>query len=86
MPAQTMAATPLSVVESLNARVTADRLSCRYGPGPEYLYLFAFRQTAEIRLVGRVDADNWNWVWVENERRCWVNAKFLEVEGDIKRV
>jgi hypothetical protein len=64
--------------------VTAGLLSCRYGPGPEYLYLFAFRQGANIELVGRVDAENWNWAWVENERRCWVNAEFLDVEGDIK--
>ena len=84
VPTKTMAGTPLPVVENLNAKVTADRLSCRYGPGPEYLYLFAFRQTAEIKLIGRVDADNWNWVWVENAWRCWVNAKFLEFEGDIK--
>jgi hypothetical protein len=35
-------------------------------------------------LVGRVDAENWNWVWVENQTRCWVNAQFLEVAGDIK--
>jgi len=71
-------------VERLKAKVTAGLLSCRYGPGPEYLYLFAFRQTANIELVGRVGAANWNWVWVENKTRCWVNAKFLDVAGDIK--
>ena len=64
--------------------MTAGLLSCRYGPGPEYLYLFAFRQGANIELVGRVDAENWDWVWVENQTRCWVNAKFLDIAGDIK--
>src|SRR5215211_7085676 len=75
--------TALPPVESLKASVTADRLSCRYGPGPEYLYLFAFRAGANIELVGRVDAKNWNWVLVKNKIPCWVSANFVEVEGDI---
>lgn len=83
-PTATITASPIPVVESLTARVTADRLSCRYGPGPEYLYLFAFRAGANIELIGRVNADNWEWVLVENQVRCWVNANFLEVAGDIK--
>jgi hypothetical protein len=73
-------------VESLDARVTADLLSCRYGPGPEYLYLFALRAGANIELIGRVDADNWEWVLVENQVPCWVNASFLEVAGDIQNL
>lgn len=84
LPTETITPVPLPVVERLKARVTAGLLSCRYGPGPEYLYLFALRQTANIELVGRVDAENWNWVWVENQTRCWVNAQFLDVPGDIK--
>jgi len=76
--------TPLPTVESLAATVTAELLSCRYGPGPEYLYLFAFRATARIKLIGRVDADNWNWALVENQVPCWVHTNFLEIEGDFK--
>lgn len=75
--------TPLPTVESLKATVTANLLSCRYGPGPEYLYLFAFRATANIKLIGRVDAQNWDWVLVENQVPCWVKASFLDVQGDI---
>lgn len=75
--------TDLPTVESLKARVTADRLSCRYGPGPEYLYLFAFRAGANIELIGRVDAENWNWVLVENQVPCWISSDFIEVQGDI---
>ena len=75
--------TALPTVASLEARVTADRLSCRYGPGPEYLYLFAFRAGANIELIGRVDAGNWNWVLVENQVPCWISADFIEVQGDI---
>ncbi|HET9912809.1 MAG TPA: hypothetical protein VFQ13_13015, partial [Anaerolineales bacterium] len=75
--------TPLPTVESLKATVTANLLSCRYGPGPEYLYLFAFRSGANIELIGRVDAQNWDWVLVENQVPCWVKASFLNVQGDI---
>lgn len=81
-PTETATSVPITSVESLKARVTAERLSCRYGPGPEYLYLFAFRQGANIKLIGRVDADNWNWFMVENQVNCWVNAEFLEIQGD----
>jgi len=79
--------TPVATVTGLKAKVIADLLSCRYGPGPEYLYLFAFRKTANIQLIGRVDAENWNWVLVENSpTKCWVNAKFLELQGDPQRL
>ena len=75
--------TALPTVASLKARVTADRLSCRYGRGPEYLFLFAFRGGANVDLIGRVDAGNWDWVLVENQVPCWISADFIEVQGDI---
>jgi len=68
------------VVESLKAKVTADLLSCRYGPGAEYLYLYALKAGANIKLIGRTDANNW--VWVDGTNKCWVNTKFLEIAGD----
>jgi hypothetical protein len=84
LPSPSITPTALPTVESLEATVIADRLSCRYGPGPEYLYLFAFRSTARIELIGRVDAGNWDWVLVENQVPCWVHADFLEVQGDLR--
>ena len=87
LPTETASPSPsntaLPTVASLKARVTADRLSCRYGPGPEYLFLFAFRGGANIDLIGRVDAGNWDWVLVENQVPCWISADFIEVQGDI---
>lgn len=85
-PTETPTQPPVPTVESLRATVTADKLSCRYGPGAEYLYLFAFNATANIKLLGRTDANNW--VWVANkdqnnrDNNCWVNAKFIEIQGD----
>ena len=83
-PTATPTKTPNPTVESLRATVTAELLSCRYGPGPEYLYLFAFRRTANIKLIGRVDADNWKWALVENDVPCWVHTDFIEIAGDFQ--
>jgi len=79
-PTETPTQTPVPVVESLKAKVTAGKLSCRYGPGAEYLYLYALNGGANIKLVGRTDANNW--VWVDGPNKCWVNTNFLEVAGD----
>ncbi len=81
-PTEPPTPTPIPTVESLKARVIAEKLSCRYGPGAEYLYLYALNQTANIKLIGRTDANNW--VWVDGKNKCWVNAIFLEIEGDPK--
>ena len=86
IPTETQTETPYPTVDSLKAQVTAEKLSCRYGPGAEYLYLFAFNATANIKLVGRTDANNWVWVANKNEsnrdNNCWVSAKFLNIQGD----
>ena len=80
-PTATATETPIPFVESLDATVTAERLSCRYGPGPEYLYLFGFRSGAKIQVIGRADND---WLLVENEpQRCWVKPEFLSIDGDL---
>ena len=73
---------PLPVVESLKAQVTAGLLSCRYGPGAEYLYLYALNQGSNIKIIGRTDANHW--VWVDGKNKCWVNTRFLQVDGDWK--
>ncbi len=73
-------------VTKLKATVTAGLLSCRYGPGAEYLYLYALRQGANITLVGRTDGDNWHWAWVDGRNRCWVNTSYLRVDGDWRQL
>ena len=76
--------TPATVpsVSFLDALVTADLLSCRYGPGPDYLYLFALRRDARIRVIGRTEGSNW--VWVDGRNKCWVNARYLDTQGDTR--
>jgi uncharacterized protein YraI len=81
-PSETPTPTPIPTVESLKAKVIAEKLSCRYGPGAEYLYLYALNQSANIKLIGRTDANEW--VRVDGDNRCWVSAKFLDIAGDPK--
>lgn len=73
-------------VQSVPATVNVRLLSCRYGPGPEYLYLYALRGGANIKLIGRTDGDNWNWAWVDGRNRCWVNTKYLVVNGNWRQL
>ena len=80
-PTETSTPTSIPSVESLKAKVT-DKLSCRYGPGSEYLYLYGLNKGANIKLIGRTDANNW--VMVDGKNKCWVNAKFIEIAGDQK--
>ena len=78
--ASTWTVTPVVTVESLKAVVTADLLSCRYGPGSEYLFLYGLRKGANIKLIGRTEGNNW--VYVDGKNKCWVNIAYIEVAGD----
>jgi hypothetical protein len=80
LPATTETPTAIPFVESLEAVVTADLLSCRYGPGAEYLYLYGLKKGANIKLIGRTGGNNW--VMVKGKNLCWLNAKFVEINGD----
>jgi uncharacterized protein YraI len=71
---------PIATVGSLNAIVTADLLSCRYGPGSEYLFLYGLRKGANIELIGQTGGNNW--VYVERKNKCWVNLNYIEISGD----
>ncbi len=80
LPATTETPTAIPFVESLEAVVTADLLSCRYGPGAEYLYLYGLKKGANIELIGRTGGNNW--VMVKGKNLCWLNAKFVEINGN----
>ncbi len=79
-PTATETPTALPYTESLDAVVTADLLSCRYGPGAEYLYFDGFKKDLKLKITGRTDGNNW--VMVSGKNNCWVNAKFIEIDGD----
>ena len=88
MPQATSTFTPAPppATNSLSATVSVRFLSCRYGPGPEYLYLYALRGGANIKLIGRTDGDNWHWAWVDGRNKCWVNTNYLVIQGDWRQL
>ena len=75
---------PIPTVESLSAMVNTNLVSCRYGPGAEYLYLDAFKQDYPLTLLGQTGGNNWVMVYDEGFGNCWVNIKFLNIQGDFK--
>jgi hypothetical protein len=89
VPTSTPTLTPIPVVENLKAKVIADKLVCRYGPGANYLYLIALNRNTPLTLIGRAEGNNW--VLIENRGRsdshdCWVNGEFVQAEGDMKHL
>lgn len=73
-------------VSSLRARVLVEgRLSCRFGPGADYLYKFTFPGGGNIEVVGRMEHNNWVLAQaIGGNNRCWVNGgeEFLQFNGD----
>jgi hypothetical protein len=83
LPTDTVTPSPVPVIESLDATVNVNLLSCRYGPGADYLYLDGLREGLKLKLIGQTGGNNW--VWVEGTKNnCWVNIKFIIIDGDFK--
>jgi hypothetical protein len=82
----TATATPTTAPPaSLEGIVDSDLLSCRYGPGAQYLYQYGLSKGNEVQVIGKAENAGGLWLYIHAEgyqRPCWVNAKFLQVEGD----
>jgi hypothetical protein len=81
-PAPTVTPTPPA---SLGGAVDSDLLSCRYGPGASYLYQYGLSMGEELEIIGKAETTGGLWLYVKNndrERPCWVNARFVQVQGD----
>ncbi len=60
-----------------------EKVSCRYGPGAMYLYLYGMVQGATQDIMGR----NQNGSWLLTKSRgdtlsCWVKADLMDINGD----
>jgi hypothetical protein len=68
----------------LRGRVNAETLSCRYGPGPDYLYLYGLKEGANQDVIGRTDTGKWVLTRSHGDNKsCWVKAEFLTLNGDV---
>lgn len=82
-PTPTETATVIPTYQVLRGTVRSELLSCRYGPGADYLYRFGFVQGLPIVFTGRNDAGTWLYgQGLGYEQACWVNARFIALNGD----
>jgi len=82
--------TVLSCQPPSEAIVTAENLSCRYGPGAPYLYRAGLLKGDTVDVLGKADTAYGTWIYVqtrlETPVKCWVNSspKFVEIpQGDV---
>ena len=71
----------------LRGVVNVDKLSCRYGPGAMYLYLYGMVRGATQDIIGRTDSGKWLLTRAHGDNKaCWVNAEFMDIQGDVMSV
>jgi hypothetical protein len=70
--------------------VSAENLSCRYGPGAVYLYRAGLLKGNVVDVLGKADTAYGTWIRVqtrwEEPVTCWVNSgpRFVEIsQGDV---
>jgi hypothetical protein len=86
-PTLTLTASPVPTYAILRGKVNVERASCRYGPGPMYLFLYGLRQGATQDVVGRTDTGAWVLTQARGDRtRCWVKTDLLDLNGDLLSV
>ena len=71
---------------------TEDRVACRYGPGNPYLYEFELISGNKINAYGKMEiqvqrgdtSELWLYGLAQGyESPCWVNSKYIKLDGDI---
>jgi hypothetical protein len=84
IPTATEIVTP-EPVASLKGVVDADQLACRYGPGGVYLYQYGLIKGNPLDVVGRAETADGTWLLVNygGDRPCWVNAKYVQLQGEV---
>jgi hypothetical protein len=77
--------TAVPTYQVLRGTVQADEtLSCRYGPGADYLYQDGYINGLPMTITGRNDKGDWLYgLGLGYKEPCWVNARFIKLGGDI---
>ncbi len=84
-PTETPAISPTPAI--LRGQINVEKAACRYGPGPDYLYLYGLRQGANQDIIGRTDTGTWLLTRSRGDNKaCWVNAQLLTITGDVMSV
>ncbi len=79
--------TPIPTYAILRGKVNVEKVSCRYGPGAMYLFLYPILQGGTQDVLGRTDTGNWLLTKSRGDNKsCWVKAEFMELNGDVMRL
>ena len=79
-----LTASPIPTYGILRGVVLPEKVSCRYGPGAMYLYLYGMVKTATQDIIGRTDSGAWVLTRAHgDDKACWVKSEFLEIDGDV---
>ena len=71
----------------LRGVVIPDKVSCRYGPGAMYLYLYGMVKGATQDIIGRTDTGKWVLTRSRGDNKaCWVKTEFMAIQGDLMSV
>lgn len=80
-------ASPVPTYAILSGVVLPDKLSCRYGPGAMYLYLYGMVKGANQEIIGRTDSGKWVLTRSRGDNKaCWVKTEFMQLNGDVMSV
>ncbi len=79
--------TPTATYAILRGKVNVEKVSCRYGPGAMYLYLYGMIQGATQDLIGRNDDGSWALTRARGDTTaCWVKTDLMDLNGNILSV
>lgn len=86
-PAPTATFTPIPTYVVLRGKVIVDQAVCHYGPGAPYLFKYAVIGGSNLEVISRVEGGDYLEVQaIGGNNPCWVNAKYMQVEGDLANV
>ncbi len=85
LPSSTPVSSPTPVI--LRGAVIPEKVSCRYGPGAMYLYLYGLIAGANQDIIGRTDSGSWLLTRARgSDTVCWIKAEFLQIQGDVMQL
>jgi len=97
-PSETPTATLTPTYAILRGEVNVEHASCRYGPGAPYLYKYGLVGGSNLEIIGRMEilsqTETGGWApatWINvraigGNNPCWVNAKLMNIKGDLMSV
>jgi hypothetical protein len=87
LPSDTPTPTLAPTYVKLRAEVIVDQAVCHYGPGAAYLYKYGLVGGSNLEVIARLETATYIEVQaIGGSNPCWVNAKWMNIKGDIQNV